>query len=133
MFYSAVPNGAVLCATGDEGCAAYVPDVEISKLKITGMKPGVPDLVLAWPGGFGMVEVKSEGGRMSPDQKDVHAALTKLGVCAWPSAGLFRIWWRRWRWVGRAESVAGDCVIELPAGGQVRVHPCGPIVGFRCV
>lgn len=63
---AAVPNGAVLA--GDATQRAR----QMNALKRSGLVPGFPDLVLIGPHGrVAFVEVKAEGGRLSPDQKRI--------------------------------------------------------------
>lgn len=69
----------VLVHSVPNGGFALEPRI-VAKLKWQGLLPGVPDLALYWPGGHGLIEVKSEGGRLSTDQKWVHGALKGLGV-----------------------------------------------------
>lgn len=62
-----------------------------AKLKRMGVKPGVPDLILPLPrGGYvGLaVEMKrTDGGRVSPEQRAWHAALAEFGHCVAVAAG----------------------------------------------
>ena len=51
-----------------------------AKLKIMGLQPGWPDFVIVLPSGrLGGLELKSEGGRQSSDQKAFQQALTAAG------------------------------------------------------
>lgn len=77
VFVFSVPNGGFI-----------VEPRAVAKLKWLGLKPGVPDLVLCWrdpeaapfeSSEVGFIEVKSAVGRLSDDQKSVHAILTNLG------------------------------------------------------
>ncbi len=82
VFVFSVPNGGFI-----------VEPRTVAKLKWLGLKPGVPDLVLCWAsfapgervntvehvGETGFIEVKSWVGRLSEDQKSVHAWLTAHG------------------------------------------------------
>lgn len=43
------------------------------KLKAMGVIPGVPDLFLLWHGVFHVFECKTETGKLSNDQKELHA------------------------------------------------------------
>jgi hypothetical protein len=83
--FFAVPNGAFL--SGNASKRAYLA----SKLKAEGMKPGIPDLIF-WKGRYvGLesfpelpellwIELKNgKAGRLSPEQKEVHAALIGAG------------------------------------------------------
>jgi hypothetical protein len=48
--------------------------------KATGLVPGFPDLRLYLEGGrLGLIEYKTDKGRLSPAQRDMHAELTRLG------------------------------------------------------
>lgn len=79
VWFTAVPNGAALCATNDpEGRKRAIR--EVSKLKLTGMKNGTPDLLLVWEmGQLGWLELKAPKGTLSPEQKSVHATLLAKG------------------------------------------------------
>jgi hypothetical protein len=51
-----------------------------SRAKLTGLKAGSPDLRLYLPGArLGMIELKTTKGKLSDEQIERHAALTKLG------------------------------------------------------
>lgn len=51
------------------------------KLKRMGLKPGWPDIIAVKPGGgFLGLELKAEGGRLSPEQKAVLEALEGCGA-----------------------------------------------------
>ena len=56
---------------------------EGQKLKDMGVLAGVPDLIVLWPGGKLAIELKSDKGRTSQDQKDV---LAKFEACGFPVA-----------------------------------------------
>lgn len=80
VLYAAIPNGAVLCAT-DDPVGRQRAKREISKLKVTGMRSGIPDLALWWEsGGHGLIELKSPDGRVSPEQRAVINRLSDLGT-----------------------------------------------------
>jgi hypothetical protein len=67
----AVPNGGLRSKA------------EAARLKWTGVLAGVPDLVVIAPGGRAFfLEVKTADGRLSTDQRDVHACLVALGTPA---------------------------------------------------
>ena len=69
-----VPNGAVLA--GD----ARARSQQMNALKRAGLKLGFPDLIaFSRKGQIGFIEVKSEGGRLSPEQKSCHEWLIVLG------------------------------------------------------
>jgi VRR-NUC domain len=69
------PNGGHLA--GDEGARFR----QVGALKGDGMKPGWPDLTCVWNHGTAYIEVKRPGcaGRLSPDQKRIHAELAERG------------------------------------------------------
>ena len=52
----------------------------VAKAKHMGMLPGWPDLEVLHRGRFLAFEVKAEGGRLSPAQSDVRAAMEAQGV-----------------------------------------------------
>ena len=77
----------VLVASIPNGGMVMDPRV-VAKLKWQGLKPGMPDLILFWrdpesypfePSDVGLIEVKSAVGRLSEEQKSVHAWLTDHG------------------------------------------------------
>ena len=69
-----VPNGAVLA--GDKAARGR----QMNRLKEQGLKLGFPDLIAFAPKGqIGFIEVKSEGGRVSDEQKACHEWLICLG------------------------------------------------------
>lgn len=74
----AIPNGAALCGSNDPAGRQRAKR-EISKLKITGLLPGAPDLALFWTDGIGLVEVKSATGTLQQNQADVLRQLRSLG------------------------------------------------------
>jgi hypothetical protein len=64
----AIPNGSQRTASGRPGNAA------------PGLLPGAPDLLVALPDGKTLfLEVKSDKGRVSPNQILVHGLLNSLG------------------------------------------------------
>lgn len=78
VFITAVPNGAYLGGRPSERAR------QMGCLKGDGLKTGYPDLIIHWPTGKGAcIEVKRPGGRLSDDQKTVHAKLAAIG---WPVA-----------------------------------------------
>lgn len=69
-----VPNGAVLA--GDSKARGQ----QMNALKGQGLKLGFPDLIAFAPKGqIGFIEVKSNSGRVSDDQKACHEWLICLG------------------------------------------------------
>lgn len=75
----AVPNGSYL------GRDARTRAIVMRKLKAAGLKPGVPDLLLALPRGawHGLfIEMKRRGGRVSEDQVAWRDRLRGVGYAA---------------------------------------------------
>ena len=54
--------------------------VEAAIFKGLGVKAGVPDLVIVYRGRFIAIELKSEGGRLTPAQKAMHERLRLAGA-----------------------------------------------------
>lgn len=49
-------------------------------LKGLGLKTGVADLLLLFPGGrYGFLELKARGGRQSPEQREFQAIVERMG------------------------------------------------------
>jgi len=68
------------------GLLASVPNegkrspANAARLKQMGLRPGMPDLIVLAPGGRALfVELKTERGRLSPEQKRAHEAIERLG------------------------------------------------------
>lgn len=77
VVYFSVPNGAVLGWSDAERKRA---GREMSKLKITGLKPGAPDLCVVGPGGVLCgLEVKSAHGYQTEAQRAFQARLQASG------------------------------------------------------
>jgi hypothetical protein len=81
----AIPNGGSRALiTGKNGKKF---SLEAIRMKAEGMLPGVPDMLLAvpkYPHGGLFLEMKSETGRLSPEQKAMIAELSagyKVDVC----------------------------------------------------
>ena len=53
--------------------------IETAKKKARGLLPGYPDLIVHWKGCTILIEVKTEKGRVSPKQQDVHRRLREQG------------------------------------------------------
>lgn len=69
-----VPNGATL--RGDEDQRKR----QMHNLKLDGLLPGFPDLIVYGKDGrIGHIEVKVEGGRQQPTQKECQGMLEQLG------------------------------------------------------
>lgn len=69
-----------------------------ARLKKEGVRPGVPDLFLAVPRGkqHGLfIEMKKDGGRVSPEQREYIEMLARHGysatVCVGSSAAIFEV------------------------------------------
>ena len=74
LSYCAIPNGSVLA--GNEAQRA----IQMRKLKATGLRPGVPDILIILPGGrCAFAELKSDKGRLSAAQEGWRDALVALG------------------------------------------------------
>lgn len=83
----AIPNGAYLGADPKRRA------ITMGKLKATGLRPGVPDLMLAIPVGLyhGLyVEMKAEEGTVSVEQKIMLGELGKQGYCTAVAFGFDR-------------------------------------------
>lgn len=65
-----VPNGG------------YILDKrQVAKLKAQGLLPGAPDLVFVIPGGeVGFIELKAEGGTLTPAQEEFQGRCIELGA-----------------------------------------------------
>ena len=51
-------------------------------LRSTGLTAGAPDLTVVTPSGYILfAEIKSESGRLSPAQRDLHEQLAARGIC----------------------------------------------------
>ncbi len=51
-----------------------------ARIKAMGYKPGWPDLQIVYRGQLICIELKSEEGRLSPRQRDMHKQLTLAGL-----------------------------------------------------
>jgi hypothetical protein len=84
----AIPNGAHLGAERKQlakGGSVALGAIRARKLKAEGMRPGVPDLCLpvACGGYHGLfVEMKTESGKVRPEQEEWIEALREQGYCA---------------------------------------------------
>lgn len=64
----AVPNGE------------YRDKITAARLKAQGVRAGAPDLIVVVPGRVLFVEIKTQVGRLSPDQRAYHKTLSSLGI-----------------------------------------------------
>lgn len=59
-----------------------------SHLKRMGVLAGMPDLLLYWRGGAGVIEMKSKGGGLSANQREILERFQRMGhrtaVCRTP-------------------------------------------------
>ena len=80
--YWAIPNGEVRPAFVDKKGRRRSPTG--CKLRLMGVKPGVPDLMFARPGTppF-MMELKRLGGSLSPAQRELIPRLEACGLPVW--------------------------------------------------
>ena len=62
--------------------------VEAAILKGMGVKPGVPDIIAIKDARCYALELKGSGGRLTPVQRDVHAALVVAGATVAVAYGL---------------------------------------------
>lgn len=67
--FGAVPNGMRARSRRTAG-----------KMKGMGMRAGVPDLFVMWEGGFGWIELKVKGGKISDDQKAFRVTCGAFGI-----------------------------------------------------
>ena len=75
-----LPAGAVVHHCANEGVrGGQRGRLDQAIRKGLGTVAGFPDLVLALPGRVAFLEVKGPAGRVSPSQRDMHAALAALG------------------------------------------------------
>lgn len=85
-----VPNGAYFGA-GANSKGVSLAAIRFMNLKRQGFVQGVPDLKLAVQRGpFGglYVEMKKSGGRLSPEQREMHALLEAQGYAVAVAHGL---------------------------------------------
>lgn len=97
-YYFAVPNGSVLAGNPRQR------GMQMNKLKSTGLKLGCPDLFIIIRGAVFAVEVKTDTGKLSDNQKD---ACDKI-----MAAGAF---WAVARSVEDVERILTDAGITLHA------------------
>ena len=74
-----VPNGAFLAGNPKERA------IRCHQLKAEGLRPGVPDLLLAYPyrelSGCWIEMKRPDGGQPSAEQRRYHAMLVRAGYC----------------------------------------------------
>lgn len=97
-YYFAVPNGSVLAGNPKQR------GMQMNKLKSTGLKLGCPDLFIIIRGAVFAVEVKTDTGKLSDNQKD---SCDKI-----MAAGAF---WAMARSVEDVERILTDAGITLHA------------------
>lgn len=73
VFVAHIPNGAHLF--GDDRTRA----MQMGALKGDGLRKGMPDLAAYWNHGHALIEVKRPGGKLSPDQEELHALFAAMG------------------------------------------------------
>lgn len=52
-----------------------------ARLQGMGLKPGVPDLMFCYRSRAYFIEVKADGGKLSPAQRECHEDLFEAGAC----------------------------------------------------
>lgn len=95
-----------------------------------GAKRGVPDLQLLWPGAapgiseVGFIELKKEGGRPSPEQKDLHPRLCAIGCHVGIARSLpeVRALLDRWRVPMRLSAAATAQIQGMSAAELIARH-----------
>ncbi len=65
----AIPNGGYIMARKT-----------VALLKAMGLRPGAPDWLLVWPGGWGLIEWKADKGPLNDAQKALHPVLVTCGA-----------------------------------------------------
>lgn len=80
---AALPDDAVWWHTPNGG---HRHPAVAAKLKWQGVKKGVPDVAIIWRGRAIFIELKAHGGRLSPDQLDMHSDLTVARAVVLPIA-----------------------------------------------
>lgn len=73
-YYFAVPNGSVLAGNPKQR------GMQMNKLKSTGLKLGCPDLFIIIRGAVFAVEVKTDTGKLSDNQKDACDKIMAAGA-----------------------------------------------------
>lgn len=73
LTYVAVPNGAWLAGDGEKRARL------MTALKATGLRPGFPDIMIFAPSVTAFAELKSQRGRLAPNQEEWRDRLTAMG------------------------------------------------------
>jgi hypothetical protein len=81
-YLSSIPNELASRAGGGKDKAARAHTIRNvqAKAKVQGMLPGAPDLIFAHQGRVYGFEVKAEGNRQQPNQKEVQAICEANGI-----------------------------------------------------
>ncbi len=76
----AYPKALVHHSANEVSLSGGAARAAVGKAKGLGMVPGWPDLTILLPGGRAVfIEVKTDGGKLSDAQRDVHARLIAMG------------------------------------------------------
>lgn len=78
FLWLALPDDAWFCHVPNGGKRLKS---EAAKLKAMGARAGAPDLLVVWRGIAFFVEMKTDTGSLSADQRECHAALRAAGCC----------------------------------------------------
>ena len=78
----ALPEGSAHSSIGHGialGDTARERGIRGTMLRAMGVKPGWPDITIAWQTRGYAIELKTKSGSLSPEQRDMHARLKKAG------------------------------------------------------
>jgi len=76
----ALPAGCIVHHSANEGVRGGKRGmIDGARRKAMGQVAGWPDITILAPSGAFFIEVKAEGGRLSPSQKELHDRMRALG------------------------------------------------------